>query len=128
MLIILYNYCVFIFSAHAITSDVNIVDTALAAEFFLSDGVIITGSHTGQAADSSELNGSNCFHILWKNLQTLMVNNSTNINNHINWIQNRPWHVTLEMQDLCWVGRVKPVNEIPTDNSISNDNIDINKQ
>jgi hypothetical protein len=58
----------------------------------------------------------------------LMVNNSTNINNHINWIQNRPWHVTLEIQDLSWVGRVKPVNEIPTDNSISNDNIDINKQ
>lgn len=41
-------------SAHAITSDVNIVDTAKAAEFFLSDGVIVTGSHTGQPADVKE--------------------------------------------------------------------------
>ncbi|XP_052061195.1 uncharacterized protein F13E9.13, mitochondrial-like [Mytilus californianus] len=42
-------------SAHAITSDVDIADTAKAAEFFLSDGVIVTGIQTGQAADVSEL-------------------------------------------------------------------------
>ncbi|CAC5396621.1 unnamed protein product [Mytilus coruscus] len=42
-------------SAHAITSDVDIGDTAKAAEFFLSDGVIVTGSQTGLAADVSEL-------------------------------------------------------------------------
>ena len=52
-LIILFLY----FSAHAITLDVNIADTAKAAEFFLSDGVIVTGSQTGQAADVSELIG-----------------------------------------------------------------------
>lgn len=34
-------------SSHSITADTDIVDTAKAAEFFLSDGVIITGSSTG---------------------------------------------------------------------------------
>jgi len=33
-------------SSHAITADTDIVETAKAAEFFLSDGVIITGSST----------------------------------------------------------------------------------
>ncbi|KAF4521374.1 hypothetical protein B566_EDAN006963 [Ephemera danica] len=42
-------------SAHAVTSDVSIEETAKAAEFFLSDGVIVTGSATGQPADCSEL-------------------------------------------------------------------------
>lgn len=41
-------------SAHAITSDVSIGDTAHAAEFFLSDGVIVTGVATGAAADVKE--------------------------------------------------------------------------
>lgn len=30
-------------SSHAITSDVSLVETAHAAEFFMSDGVILTG-------------------------------------------------------------------------------------
>ncbi|PKL83773.1 MAG: BtpA family membrane complex biogenesis protein [Ignavibacteriae bacterium HGW-Ignavibacteriae-3] len=34
-------------SSHSITGDTDIIDTAKAAEFFLSDGVIITGSATG---------------------------------------------------------------------------------
>jgi uncharacterized protein len=42
-------------SAHAITSDVSLAETAEAAAFFLSDGVIITGSSTGKAADLAEL-------------------------------------------------------------------------
>ncbi|KAH9499743.1 hypothetical protein Btru_077714 [Bulinus truncatus] len=42
-------------SAHAITSDVDIVSTAQAAEFFLSDGVIITGDATGKPASSQEV-------------------------------------------------------------------------
>ena len=42
-------------SSHAITSDVDINETAHAAEFFLSDGVIITGSSTGKAVCLSEL-------------------------------------------------------------------------
>ena len=41
-------------SAHAITSDVDIVETAKAAQFFDADGVIITGSSTGVSADLSE--------------------------------------------------------------------------
>lgn len=42
-------------SSHAITSDVSIEDTAHAAEFFLSDGLIITGSSTGQEAGVDDL-------------------------------------------------------------------------
>uniref|UniRef100_A0A672MQS1 Zgc:162297 n=1 Tax=Sinocyclocheilus grahami TaxID=75366 RepID=A0A672MQS1_SINGR len=42
-------------SAHALTSDVSIAKTAQAAEFFLSDGVIVTGSATGAQADPEEL-------------------------------------------------------------------------
>lgn len=42
-------------SSHAITSDVDIVETAHAAEFFLSDGLIVTGSSTGKAVDLREL-------------------------------------------------------------------------
>ncbi len=42
-------------SAHAITNDVDIVETAKAAQFFASDGLIITGSSTGVSADLKEL-------------------------------------------------------------------------
>lgn len=34
-------------SSHAITSDINLIETAKTAEFFLANGVIITGSSTG---------------------------------------------------------------------------------
>ncbi|NLB65613.1 MAG: BtpA/SgcQ family protein [Lentisphaerae bacterium] len=42
-------------SSHAITADVDIVETAQAAEFFLSDGLILTGAATGRAASLEEL-------------------------------------------------------------------------
>ncbi len=42
-------------SAHAITSDVSIAETAHAAEFFRSDGVIITGISTGTEASLDEV-------------------------------------------------------------------------
>jgi membrane complex biogenesis BtpA family protein len=42
-------------SAHAITADVDIVETAKAAEFFLSDGVIVSGAATGSPADPKEV-------------------------------------------------------------------------
>ncbi|XP_060923799.1 uncharacterized protein F13E9.13, mitochondrial [Limanda limanda] len=42
-------------SAHALTSDVSIEETARAAEFFLSDGLVITGVATGAEADPREL-------------------------------------------------------------------------
>ncbi|MET6990652.1 BtpA/SgcQ family protein [Sediminicola arcticus] len=42
-------------SSHAITEDVSLLDTAKAAQFFLSDGVIVTGSHTGISASIEEL-------------------------------------------------------------------------
>lgn len=37
-------------SSHAITADVGLGETAAAAEFFCSDGLVITGSATGKAA------------------------------------------------------------------------------
>jgi uncharacterized protein len=42
-------------SAHALTADVSLAETAKAAEFFLVDGVIVTGIATGQPADPSEV-------------------------------------------------------------------------
>jgi membrane complex biogenesis BtpA family protein len=42
-------------SAHAITADVNIAETAKAAEFFSVDGVIISGIATGQPAEPAEV-------------------------------------------------------------------------
>jgi uncharacterized protein len=42
-------------SAHAITADVHIAETAKAAEFFLADGVIVSGVSTGQPADADEV-------------------------------------------------------------------------
>jgi membrane complex biogenesis BtpA family protein len=42
-------------SSHAITSDVDIVETAKAAEFFGADAVILTGASTGQKASVEEL-------------------------------------------------------------------------
>lgn len=42
-------------SAHAITSDVDIVETAKAAEFFSVDGVIVSGVATGEPAQPAEV-------------------------------------------------------------------------
>ena len=43
-------------SAHSVTADVNIIETAKAAQFFRSDGVIITGDATGHQADRGQVN------------------------------------------------------------------------
>jgi len=42
-------------SAHAITQDISLADTARAAEFFLSDGIIITGTMTGMPVKERDL-------------------------------------------------------------------------
>jgi len=42
-------------SAHAITADVEIAETARAAEFALADGVIVTGAATGRPTDPAEV-------------------------------------------------------------------------
>jgi membrane complex biogenesis BtpA family protein len=42
-------------SAHAVTADVGIADTAHAAEFFLADGLVVTGTATGRATDPAEV-------------------------------------------------------------------------
>ena len=41
--------------SHALTGDLDIVDEAKQAEFFLVDGLIITGPRTGEAPDLKEL-------------------------------------------------------------------------
>lgn len=41
--------------SHSITADVDIVDTAKAARFFLSDGLILTGKETGDSPDLDEV-------------------------------------------------------------------------
>jgi len=42
-------------SAHAITADVDLAETARAAEFFQADGVIVSGVATGRPADPHEV-------------------------------------------------------------------------
>ncbi len=42
-------------SAHNLTADVDIIETAHAAEFFLSDGVIVTGVATGSPTNPVEV-------------------------------------------------------------------------
>lgn len=42
-------------SAHAITADVSLAQTAHGADFFAADGLIVTGSATGAPADAADL-------------------------------------------------------------------------
>ena len=42
-------------ASHALTGDISLLDSAHAAEFFLADGVIVTGAATGQAANPQEV-------------------------------------------------------------------------
>ena len=42
-------------SAHAITGDVSLAETARAAEHFLADGVIVTGPASGEEASPEEV-------------------------------------------------------------------------
>lgn len=42
-------------SSHFLTSDVNILEMAEAAEFFLSDGIVLTGKTTGEATSVKEM-------------------------------------------------------------------------
>ncbi len=42
-------------SSHHLTSDISITEFAKAAEFFLSDGIVLTGTVTGKPADTIEL-------------------------------------------------------------------------
>lgn len=42
-------------SSHAITADLSLVDTAKAAEFFLADGLVVTGLETGSRTDPAEV-------------------------------------------------------------------------
>ena len=42
-------------SAHAITADVDLAETARAAEFFQADGVIVSGAATGRPTDPDDV-------------------------------------------------------------------------
>jgi len=55
-----------------LTSDVDISQTAQAAELFLSDGIIVTGAATGSAVNATDLKGkllnahvSSVFHFIY---------------------------------------------------------------
>ena len=45
-------------SSHAITADVNLADTAHAAEFFAADALIVTGTATGVATETKDLDAT----------------------------------------------------------------------
>lgn len=47
--------CVSHSSSHAVTSDISLTEMAQAAEFFQSDGVIVTGRSTGSPTSPTEL-------------------------------------------------------------------------
>lgn len=69
--VLLFNKCVgwcwgfspLSFSSHMITSDISVSQMSRDAEFFLSDGVIVTGNSTAQPADTQELRGQG--HLLF---------------------------------------------------------------
>lgn len=42
-------------ASHALTADLDVAETARAAEFALADGVIVTGTATGRPADPAEV-------------------------------------------------------------------------
>lgn len=42
-------------ASHAVTADLDVAACARAAEFFLADGVIVTGSETGVAAEDADV-------------------------------------------------------------------------
>jgi uncharacterized protein len=42
-------------ACHALTADVNLADTAKAAEFFAADGVIVTGTATGEPVELADV-------------------------------------------------------------------------
>lgn len=49
--------CVCPCSAHALTADVSVAQTAAAAQLFLADAVVLTGTATGHPTDPRQLRG-----------------------------------------------------------------------
>lgn len=44
-----------LYSSHAVTADLDISSLAKAAEFFHSDGLVVTGTETGSPADMTDI-------------------------------------------------------------------------
>lgn len=44
-----------LFSSHSITGDISLEETAKAAEYFLADGLIVTGNATGDPAKPADV-------------------------------------------------------------------------
>ena len=42
-------------ASHALTGDISVADAAIAAEFFGADGLIVTGVHTGEPTDPTDI-------------------------------------------------------------------------
>ncbi|XP_013080594.2 uncharacterized protein F13E9.13, mitochondrial-like [Biomphalaria glabrata] len=113
-------------SAHAITSDVDVVNTAQAAEFFMSDGVIITGDATGKPASSKEVKavlggvtipvlvGSGVtqdnYH-LYKQAHALIVGSHFKHSGH--------WHENLDLKRIeSFMETVRQVRHVPVESTM----------
>lgn len=68
-------------SSHAITNDTSLEETAHAAEFFLSDGLIITGSATGKEANLDNLKS-----VRKSTKLPIIVGSGINLNNVENYL------------------------------------------
>jgi len=96
-------------SAHSITADTGIVETAKAAEFFHSDGLIITGHSTGEKASTSEIKSTKS-----KVKLPILIGSGININNVVDYLsisdglivgshfkENNHWTETVNYEKVC---------------------------
>lgn len=60
-------------SSHAITADLTVLDTAKAAEFFLSDAIVITGSTTGDPPKEADVAGESRKNTEFKTRQKIIL-------------------------------------------------------
>ena len=75
-------------SSHVITSDISIEQMAKDAEFFLSDGLIVTGDSTAMSADVDQLKGKSCLLLvlvigwreLWHHMGDIYIDAATPYN------------------------------------------------
>ncbi|GFR87393.1 mitochondrial uncharacterized protein f13e9.13 [Elysia marginata] len=113
-------------SAHAITADVDVVNTAHAAEFFLSDGVVVTGGATGQAANVADVKAvlggvtipvlvgsgvsSDNYH-LYRQAHALIVGSDFKYSGH--------WHEEIDPDRVkAFMEKIKQVRHIPVESTM----------
>lgn len=68
------NFCFPFYSSHAVTSDVSLLETVKAAEFFLADGVVLTGKATGERTDVRDLAGIRSYRLrIFEALSVILI-------------------------------------------------------